>query len=72
MWHVWGRGKMLLVWWKSLGVKRPLGRPKRRLEDNIEMDIKYIGFRCVGWVDPVQDRGKRASFRKHEMDIMFP
>jgi hypothetical protein len=29
--------------------KRPLGRPKRRWEDNIRMDIREIGWKGVDW-----------------------
>jgi len=36
--------------------KRPLGRPRRRRKDNINMDLKEV--RCVGmdWIDLAQDR----------------
>ena len=37
-------------------VKRPLGRPRRRWEDNIRMDLKEIGINAGNWVDSVQDR----------------
>jgi hypothetical protein len=30
--------------------KRPLGRPRRRLEDNIEMDFKEIGWDGTDWI----------------------
>ena len=33
--------------------KRPLGRPRRRWEDNIRLDLKEIGKK---WVDSTQDR----------------
>ena len=36
--------------------KRPLGRPRRRLEDNIRMDLKEIGIDTWNWVDSTQDR----------------
>jgi hypothetical protein len=36
--------------------KRPLGRPRRRLEDNTKMDLKEIGWEIVGWLHLVQDR----------------
>ena len=36
--------------------KRPLGRPRRRLEDNIRMDLKEIGFNTRNWVESAQDR----------------
>jgi hypothetical protein len=30
--------------------KRPLGRHRRRLENNIKMDHKEIGWTCVDWI----------------------
>ena len=36
--------------------KRPLGRPWRRLEDNIRMDLGEIGINAGNWVDSAQDR----------------
>ena len=36
--------------------KRPLGRPRRRWEDNIRMDLKEIGMNTRNWVDSTQDR----------------
>ena len=36
--------------------KRPLGRPRRRLEDNIRMDLKEIGIHTRNWVDSALDR----------------
>jgi hypothetical protein len=40
---------------KSEG-KRPLGRPRRRLVDNIKMDLKWIGWDCWDCIDLAQDR----------------
>ena len=31
--------------------KRPLGRPRRRWEDNIIMDLEEIGINAGNWVD---------------------
>ena len=39
---------------KSTG-KRPLGRPRRRLEDNIRMDLIEIGINTRNWVDSTQE-----------------
>ena len=36
--------------------KRPIGRPKRRWEDNIRMDLEDIGISAGNWVDSAQDR----------------
>ena len=35
--------------------KRPLGRPRRRWEDNIIMNRKEIGFNMRNWIDSAQD-----------------
>jgi hypothetical protein len=32
------------------GGRRPLGRPRRRWEDNIKMDLREIGFGHVDWI----------------------
>jgi hypothetical protein len=32
------------------------GRPRHRLEDNTEMDLKRIGWEFVNWVHLAQDR----------------
>jgi hypothetical protein len=36
--------------------KRPLGRPRRRWEDNIRMDLREIGRGGIDWIDPALDR----------------
>ena len=36
--------------------KRPLGRPRRRWEDNIRMDLEEIGINDGNWVDSARDR----------------
>ena len=36
--------------------KRPFGRPMRRWEENIIMDLKEIGSNTRNWVDSAQDR----------------
>ena len=42
-----GRGVHTVLVWKPEG-KRPLGRPRRRWEDNIKMDLQEVGRGCVG------------------------
>jgi hypothetical protein len=42
---------------KSEG-KRPLGRPRRRWEDGIRMDLREIGLGCVDWIRQSQDRDR--------------
>jgi hypothetical protein len=36
--------------------RRPLGKPRRRWEDNIKMDLGEIGFGDVDWIHLAQDR----------------
>jgi hypothetical protein len=38
--------------------KKPLGRPRRRWEDNIKMNIKEIGGGCGAWMELAQDRDR--------------
>jgi hypothetical protein len=42
---------------KSKG-KRPLGRPRRRWEDNISMDLREIGWEGVEWLNLDWDRNQ--------------
>jgi hypothetical protein len=36
--------------------KRPLGRPRRRWEGNIKMDLQEVGLGCGDWIESAQDR----------------
>jgi hypothetical protein len=36
--------------------KRPLGRPRRRWEDNIKMDLQEVGGGLGEWMELAQDR----------------
>jgi hypothetical protein len=38
--------------------KSPLGRPRRRWEDGIRMDLREIGLGGVDWIRLVQDRDR--------------
>jgi hypothetical protein len=48
--------------------KSPLGRPRRRWEDNIKMDTKEIGWDGVDWIHLAQDR----SVVNTVMNILIP
>ena len=41
---------------RTLIAKRPLGKYRRRWEDNIRMDLKEIVINTRNWVDSAQDR----------------
>jgi hypothetical protein len=36
--------------------RRPLGRPRRRWENSIKMDLQEVGWDVVAWIDMAQDR----------------
>ena len=38
--------------------KRLLGRPRRRWDDNIKMDLQEVGCGGIDWIDLIQDRDK--------------
>jgi hypothetical protein len=38
--------------------KRPLGRPRRRWEDGIRMDLREIGLGGLHWIRLAQDRDR--------------
>jgi hypothetical protein len=43
-------------------VKRPLGRSRRRWEDNIKMDLRETGIDGANWIQLTQDRVQWRSF----------
>jgi hypothetical protein len=52
-----GRGVHSVLVGKPEG-KRPLGRPRRRWEDNIKMDLPEVGGGCGDWMELAHDRDK--------------
>ena len=50
-----GRSSFKILTGKPTG-KRPLGRPRRRWEDNIRIDLEEIGINAGNWIDSAQDR----------------
>jgi hypothetical protein len=52
--------------------KRPLGRPRRRWEDNIRMDFKEIGWSGMDWIDLAQDRDQWRAFVNTVLNFRVP
>jgi hypothetical protein len=47
---VWGEERRIEVLVGKPEGKRPLGRPKRRWEDNIKMDLQEVGYGSMDWI----------------------
>ena len=56
---------------KSTG-KRPLGRPRRRWEDNIRMDLDEIGINAGKWDDSAQDRDYWGDLVNAALNLRVP
>jgi hypothetical protein len=52
--------------------KRPLGRPRRRWEDNIKMDLREIGIDGANWIRLAQDRVQWLAFVNTVMKLRVP
>ena len=52
-----GRGVRRVLVEKPEG-KIPLGRPRRRWEDNIKKDLQEVGGGCGDWMELAQDRDR--------------
>jgi hypothetical protein len=52
--------------------RRPLGRPRRRWEDNIKMDLREIVFGNVDWIHLTQDRDRWRALENTVMNLRVP
>jgi hypothetical protein len=52
--------------------KRPPGRPRRRWEDNINMDLREIGWGGVSWIDLAQDMDQWRALMSTVMNLRVP
>ncbi|KAJ4431854.1 hypothetical protein ANN_20460 [Periplaneta americana] len=52
--------------------KRPLGRPRRRWEDNIEMDLREVGYDDREWINLSQDRDQWRAYVRAAMNLRVP
>jgi hypothetical protein len=57
MWHAWERNVYRVMIGKPER-KRPLGRPRRRWEDGIRMDLREIEWESIDCIQLAQDRGR--------------
>jgi hypothetical protein len=61
MWHAWER--------REPEGKRALGRPRRRWENGIRMDLREIGLGGVDWIRPAQDRDRWRAVASEVMNL---
>ena len=66
-----GRSVFKILIGKPAG-KRPLGRPRRRWEDNIRMDPKEIGINTRNWVDSARDRDYWRALMNVALNLRVP
>jgi len=52
--------------------KRPLGRPRRRWEDNIRMDLQEVGCGGMDWIELTLDRDRWRALLKVVMNLPVP
>jgi hypothetical protein len=52
--------------------RRPLGRPRRRWEDNIKMELQDVGWGGMDWIDMDQDRDRWLAVVSAVMILRVP
>jgi len=66
-----GRGVLRVLVGKPEG-KRPLGRPRRRWEDNIKMDLQEVRGASGDWMELAQDRDSWRALVSTVMNFRVP
>ena len=64
--------KIYIVIYRKPTGKRALGRPRRRWEDNIRMDLEEIGINGGNWVDSAQDRNYWGALVNAALNLRVP
>ena len=52
--------------------KRPLGRPRRRWEDNIKTDLQEVGEGCGDWMELARDTDRWRALVSTVMNFWVP
>jgi hypothetical protein len=68
-----GRGRgMYRVLVGKPEVKKPMGRPRRRWEDNIKMDLQEVGCGCMELNELAQDRDRWRALVNAVLNLRAP
>ena len=54
------------------GGKKLLGRPRRRWEDNIKLDLQEVRCGDIDWIDMAQDRDRWSALVNAVMNLRVP
>jgi hypothetical protein len=52
--------------------KNPLGRPRRRWENNIRMDLQDVDCVSMDWIDLAQDRDRGRAVINVVINLRIP
>jgi hypothetical protein len=66
-----GRGVHRVLVGKPEG-NRPLGRPRRRWEDNIKSYLQEVGGDCGDWMERAQDKDRWRTLVNTVMNFRAP
>jgi len=66
-----GRGVYRVLVGKPEG-NRPLGRSRRRWEDNIKMNLQEVGCGGMDWIELAQDRNRWRALVNAAMKLRVP
>jgi hypothetical protein len=73
MWHAWERGEVFTgIWLGGSKVADHCGRPRRRWENNIKMDLREIGIDGTNWIQLAQDRVQWQACMNTVMNLRVP
>jgi hypothetical protein len=67
-----GEGEVFTGFWLGGPKARDHGRPRRRWEDNIKMDLKEIGIDGANWIRLAQDRAQWRACVNTVMILRVP
>ena len=66
-----GKSAFKILIYRPTG-KRSIGRPRRRWQNNIRMDLKEIGISTRSWVNSAQDRDYWRALVNAALNLRVP